>query len=448
MNKNLKKVWEFRCIVSLVILIITISLITVIPKPVKAVGQPVVILEWISSPEQIANVSPGSTGIVTFQGTVSGDMSVGSNVQTIIVTLNVTDDNGWSCVISPYQFNIQPNVPMPFEVNVRVPIGANFCEIDTIYVTAQGVTYPGATPATVQPDPLNGVIHIKQYYKFQLSCDQPYKEIEMGSKAEYNLTIRNVGNGRDTFRINITNLNNLTRDGFNVGLSTPTIAIDSNDSDTVKITVQSPEIQIESSKLYTIYVEVKSIDQEMNEGTSKPQTFELNLRVKPNAESPPDENNAATEKSFVFDSKNSKTVATAATGIGLLITIILMLFTEVGKYNAMIFFMPLYSRLNEKDILNNEVRGEILGYLKARPGVSYSGLQSNLKLKNGTLTYHLSVLEREGHIKSKRDGVNKKFYPMGMKISQSRIDALNETQKKILEAIKTNPGLTRPILKT
>jgi len=52
-----------------------------------------------------------------------------------------------------------------------------------------------------------------------------------------------------------------------------------------------------------------------------------------------------------------------------------------------------------------------MGYIEANPGVHYTEIMKSLDLSNGTLSYHLSVLEKQKLIISKREGLYKLFYP-------------------------------------
>jgi predicted transcriptional regulator len=134
------------------------------------------------------------------------------------------------------------------------------------------------------------------------------------------------------------------------------------------------------------------------------------------------------------------------------ITIVLASFvasaTEVGKYKLLLLFLPLYTRIKKEEVLDQYTRGQIHGYIIANPGNHYNVIKKKLKLKNGTLAYHLNVLEREKLIKSTRDGLYKRFYPS--KMSRSDIEKIEENghklskkQKAILQTIKDKPGITQ-----
>jgi len=132
----------------------------------------------------------------------------------------------------------------------------------------------------------------------------------------------------------------------------------------------------------------------------------------------------------------------------ILIAVIAMLslssafFSENFKYWFFWLFVPLYTKLRKKDILEHETRGLIRGYIIANPGDHFNSIKKALDLNNGTLAYHLHVLEREEVIKSKRWGKFTRFYPSGMKIPENG-SKYSEIQKLIIEKIRETQGVTQ-----
>jgi predicted transcriptional regulator len=131
----------------------------------------------------------------------------------------------------------------------------------------------------------------------------------------------------------------------------------------------------------------------------------------------------------------------------ILIIIILTSFisgTEVGKYRFLsMVYVPLYNRLHPKKVFDNYTRGQIHGYIKAKPGEHYNAIKSALKLKNGTLTHHTKILEKEGIISIRRDGLFTRFYPSGTRASEMELPTLIETQQEIIDTIRHQPGITQ-----
>ncbi len=116
--------------------------------------------------------------------------------------------------------------------------------------------------------------------------------------------------------------------------------------------------------------------------------------------------------------------------------------TEVGKFALLsLIFLPLYTKITKKEVLNHFVRGEIFGYIKVHPGDNYTTIKRNLGLKNGTLTYHLGVLEREGLVKSWSHNGYKYFYPKGVKVPGNGVKNPS-IYDAILKSIKDSPGIS------
>jgi predicted transcriptional regulator len=92
--------------------------------------------------------------------------------------------------------------------------------------------------------------------------------------------------------------------------------------------------------------------------------------------------------------------------------------------------------------MDNETRGRIRGYIESEPGIHYNELKKRLKLNNGSLSYHLQVLEREGFVRSKNNGIFKHFFPGDMKLPK-KITRMTEIQKLIIKKIIDNPGISQ-----
>jgi len=120
----------------------------------------------------------------------------------------------------------------------------------------------------------------------------------------------------------------------------------------------------------------------------------------------------------------------------------LLLFTENGKYNFMKFMMiPFYTRLKRGKVLDHFMRGQVYGFIKANPGAHYNLIRRKLEINNGALAYHISVLEREKFIRSRKDGTLKRFYPSDMNVPTGH--ELTEMERRIIDVIRANPGFSQ-----
>jgi DNA-binding MarR family transcriptional regulator len=120
--------------------------------------------------------------------------------------------------------------------------------------------------------------------------------------------------------------------------------------------------------------------------------------------------------------------------------------TETGKYSLLkrllFLVIPLYHRIEKEKVLDHYLRRQIYLYILSNPGSNYSEIMKDINLKNGVLVYHLKTLEREELIKSNRDGMYRRFYPMEMKLKLKEFEDLSWFQIGIYNLIRKNPGIT------
>jgi len=144
--------------------------------------------------------------------------------------------------------------------------------------------------------------------------------------------------------------------------------------------------------------------------------------------------------------ENKETVAASSVGVGG-VALLGFALTETGKYKFLALLpllIPMYTRIQKEDVLDQFVRGEIYGFIKTNPGVHYNEIMRELDMKNGTLSYHLYMLEKTGVIKSRKEGFRyRAFYPTGMKFPEKERYRLTELQTKIIKTIKENPGINQ-----
>ena len=130
-----------------------------------------------------------------------------------------------------------------------------------------------------------------------------------------------------------------------------------------------------------------------------------------------------------------------------LLAVGLAVFTESGRYRLLVLFtllLPFYSRIQKEDVLDQFVRGQIYGFIKTNPGVHYNQILRKVGVKNGTLSYHLGVLEKTELIQSRREGLKYRvFYPTGMSFPKSERFRLTALQIQIIESLKRQPGITQ-----
>ncbi|MEA3559870.1 MAG: winged helix-turn-helix transcriptional regulator [Candidatus Thermoplasmatota archaeon] len=134
-----------------------------------------------------------------------------------------------------------------------------------------------------------------------------------------------------------------------------------------------------------------------------------------------------------------------AGGAGLVIVTGLLVFfssKDAIRYPLFLALGPLYSKLHPEHILNNRLRKRIYVYVQNHPGEHFRSILTHLDLTNGTLAHHLYTLEKENLIRSKRDGLYRRFYPAGYQIDETKV-SLSAIQRRIMGLVTDEPGLSQ-----
>jgi DNA-binding transcriptional ArsR family regulator len=114
--------------------------------------------------------------------------------------------------------------------------------------------------------------------------------------------------------------------------------------------------------------------------------------------------------------------------------------TEIGRVALLTLLVaPMHGRrTKEKD--EAETRGMIRGFILGNPGECYTSIRQNLGLKNGTLSWHLMKLEKEGIIKSRVQGTRRRYYSKGAAIPAENGGELREIEQRLLKAVEEDVG--------
>lgn len=125
---------------------------------------------------------------------------------------------------------------------------------------------------------------------------------------------------------------------------------------------------------------------------------------------------------------------------GVLLGGLVGLATERGRTGLFLLFLPLYTRLKDDEVLDQFTRGQIFGYIRVHPGDTYTDIKRNLGLNNGTLTYHLDVLAKQGFVRAVVRGSRKMFFPLDVQPPEDG-GGLAEIQRRLLGALTEAPGI-------
>jgi predicted transcriptional regulator len=102
------------------------------------------------------------------------------------------------------------------------------------------------------------------------------------------------------------------------------------------------------------------------------------------------------------------------------------------------FLLPVYMRIRGAQALDSFNRGRIFEHVRMYPGSSFSGLKTNLGMGNGTLAYHLTVLQKLELVSSKKDGRERRYYLCGVNHRVRPDMWLGKTEAKVLEELVAN----------
>ena len=99
-----------------------------------------------------------------------------------------------------------------------------------------------------------------------------------------------------------------------------------------------------------------------------------------------------------------------------------------------------YKRINSyEELMANPNRENIYKAIESFPGASFSELRIMLGIKNGTLSHHLTKLEKEGLVRSKKIGMYRKYFPSNGVIPK-------DLEERIEEEVYANPGISQSMV--
>jgi len=101
-----------------------------------------------------------------------------------------------------------------------------------------------------------------------------------------------------------------------------------------------------------------------------------------------------------------------------------------------------YVRLRGAKALDNFNRGRIMGFISAKPGSTFTDIQDALRIMNGSLAYHLSVLEKLELISSSKEGRSRRYVPIGVILPKGENQLIGQTESKIMEQLDTKGPLS------
>ncbi len=132
----------------------------------------------------------------------------------------------------------------------------------------------------------------------------------------------------------------------------------------------------------------------------------------------------------------------AAGGVLVALVVLLAAFVEAVRLPLLqALWVPLYSRMNQGEVLDNFTRGSIFGFIVANPGAHFNLIKEELHLNNGSILYHLDILEKEEFVHSTRSGVFRRFYARNVRPQGEEV--LSDLQQRLLAALEGAPGTSQ-----
>ncbi len=256
-----------------------LSLTVGMPDEAEAILPPSVEIKWADGQQvQEADVKPGESGLVTFSGTISADLSAGGTFQDVKVELTGSTDQAWPVTVTPVVSMLDTNTEeRPISVTVAVTAESSYYTSGQLTLTGYATAFPGTLRYPIPA--VTATIKIEQYYRFSVGCSKPYMEVAPSERLVFNLQIMNEGNARDKYQIEIKNLEKLSKDSWTVTLSRNQIEIPEKNEETIPIPVGTPiKFNLWINDVQNIEIVVKSVQEELNEGFTLPQSFPLTVR--------------------------------------------------------------------------------------------------------------------------------------------------------------------------
>ncbi len=144
--------------------------------------------------------------------------------------------------------------------------------------------------------------------------------------------------------------------------------------------------------------------------------------------------------------------AVQVTGLGLVLAVIIgfaAYFWPIVQFHATSIAIPLYTRLAQPSLLDNEVRNGIYGIVRDNPGISARAAHRLSEQSWGTVVYHLRQLEAHHLVVSRRHGRARNYYENHGKYKgmEKQLACLRSDRARLLAAqVLKTPGLTQEAL--
>jgi len=163
--------------------------------------------------------------------------------------VNLTADcEGWESVCSPSQFLVSGSGNNSFTTTVKVPAGSPGGDNKQLTVNATITTtgLPLATCATF------AILSTRQSYGLKLSSDTSALNVNAGQTVTWRFGVKNNGNGRDSFSVQVVNLQSYTSTGWTLRFNRSIMSVDVGDVGYAQVNITPPN----TSKNQTVQFQI------------------------------------------------------------------------------------------------------------------------------------------------------------------------------------------------
>jgi hypothetical protein len=246
-----------------------LSAAVLVPLPVASALNPLfptLTISPMNPGAQDVVVTPTSVGSASYTAVVTVDKPPWGTVE---VNLDCTASPGWPCIVEPDQIVYTTSGDAQVVVNVVVPQAAP-AGAAIVHLTGVATYIGGAKTAEA-----SGTLNVVQYYRFEVVSDKPSSS---DNPAEVSISITNLGNGPDSFKIGIENLDKLKDNGFEISLSKPaTGEVPINHSENITIKVEYGD-KAPAGKVQSIRLLITSVGSE-NMGEAVTKSYVISVKV-------------------------------------------------------------------------------------------------------------------------------------------------------------------------
>lgn len=155
-------------------------------------------------------------GTAQLRGTVTVQMP---SLRGATVTLTSSTDIGWVSMVEPDTMVLDSGQVGEFSITVVVPQGSPAALIGTVMVYGRAVASGLQTSAGD-----TATITVRPYYRVSLEAQKREVEITPGGTARFMLRVTNAGNSVDSFDIQLSNRNELEKQGWKLEATTSSLA--------------------------------------------------------------------------------------------------------------------------------------------------------------------------------------------------------------------------------